>query len=235
VRAMYDLVLMFNVGFSGRSLEFRFASIVTLRSGEIATPMVSGLMLDLENIYGLEVSIRGGICGAFLPHVPLANFADFAYFVSVGPRKPLYSPGVLGSSWKGNISLSRDVFRRRRKQMNRIINPARIAAPPALPTDIATILFFVNVGVDPAFSAAEASAEGVAVLMSEALTGDNVEVASVVDGDVCELLVLLEVLLDVLLDLLEVPELVVAVVDKGAKRTMLGISVWMTTFAVIVR
>lgn len=109
--------------------------------------------------------------------------------------------------------------------MNRIIKPARIVAPPALATEMTMILFFVNVGADPAFSA-DASEEVVAALVSEALTGDMVDVASVVGGGVCELL---------LLELLELLDVVEVVVDCGAKSIILGIVVWMTTFAVIVR
>jgi hypothetical protein len=56
-----------------------------LRSGEIAIPMVSGLTLLLANMYGSEVSSRGGIRGAFLPQVPGEDLADFA---SIGPRNP---------------------------------------------------------------------------------------------------------------------------------------------------
>ena len=57
------------VGFSGKSLEALLCCFV---SGEMATPIISGFKLLLENIFGLEVSIRIGILGATFPAIPLA-------------------------------------------------------------------------------------------------------------------------------------------------------------------
>lgn len=77
------------MGFSGRSFDERRCcfSVGTACSGEIARPIVSGLMLLLENMFGLEVSKRGGILGGILAATP---FLVPPGLLSVGPLKLLY-------------------------------------------------------------------------------------------------------------------------------------------------
>lgn len=86
---------------------------------------------------------------------------------------------------------------------------------------------------DGSVVSADAAAEVVAALVSEALIGDLVDVVSVVVGIVCRLLLDVVNVLEVL-DTLEVVEGFVAVVDGGAKSTILGIAVGIMTLAVIV-
>jgi hypothetical protein len=58
---------------------------LTFVSGEIARPIVSGLMLLLENMLGLEISSLGGTLGGDLPAIP---FGFHGSPLSVGPLNP---------------------------------------------------------------------------------------------------------------------------------------------------
>ncbi len=90
-----------NVGFSGRSFEERRCCFSTemFCSGEIARPMVSGLTLLLENIFGLDVSSLGGTRGGIFAATP---FRVPPGILSVGPLKLLYLYFLVFNKWFGS-------------------------------------------------------------------------------------------------------------------------------------
>lgn len=129
----------------------------------MATPIVPGNMLLLENMYGSDVSSRGGTCGfggESLVQVPwgCAPFEDLDLENSLcadlrgGRSSPNF--GVPGSDWKGSISLSLWSLRRL-QNAQKTIKPAIIAAAPIDAAEIPMICGFVNVnaGVDVGFVA----------------------------------------------------------------------------------
>jgi hypothetical protein len=182
------------VGFSGSSFDERriIFSLDLCVSGEIATPIISGLMLLLENIFGLDISNRGGTFGAnrgeTFAATPLTVPPGPVRFLSVDPRNPWGVLGLLvkGTNWKGSISLSL-AFRcfLLRQQANNMIPTSAAAPPPMEPTVIPIIWGFVKaaagVGVSEAASA-DSVVEGGAVVIVGGTIFD-VSVRSV-DGEV---------------------------------------------------
>lgn len=99
--------------------------------------MLSGIMLRLENIFGGEMSNRGGTGGGvgLPPHHPKFCFPR-------GVCAPPYICEVAGSVWKGNVSLPRLESFLLRKQTSKTIAPIAIPAPPTPATLMPTIWFF---------------------------------------------------------------------------------------------
>lgn len=93
--------LTVRVGFSGRSLDERRCcfSLDMGCSGEIARPIVCGLILLLENMFGLEVSNLGGIRGGILAATP---FLVPPGRLSVEPLKLLYLYFFWSIIWLGS-------------------------------------------------------------------------------------------------------------------------------------
>ena len=79
------------MGLSGNNFEEGRRFVTSFFSGEIASPIVSGLILLRENMLGLVVSIRGGTGGATLAAIPLdVPPGPVRFFtISVGPLNPL--------------------------------------------------------------------------------------------------------------------------------------------------
>lgn len=149
-----------NTGFSGRSLEDLAGCFV---SGVIATPISSGLMLLLENIFG-SVKRRGGTLGGTFAAIPLG--------VPPGAPKlfsddPLDDPPLRldGSNRNGSrpLCLSLSLLLRRLKQAAIAIAPIASATAPTPATTMPAIcgeLSCVSAAVEAEVSRAEDTTVG---------------------------------------------------------------------------
>ncbi len=137
-------IISVKLGFSGSNFDCRCGFCGgTFVSGEIARPIVSGMMLLLENMLGFEISSRGGTFGGTLPAI-LVGVPSGP--LSTGPLKPTNLPLLLpevpveGSIWNGSMSLSR-AFRcfLLLQHANIAIQPSATAPPPMEATVIPII------------------------------------------------------------------------------------------------